>query len=184
MKFTKKDIRKQILAERSAMDSESVMLASQVICRKIMGLPAYEGAENICIYMPIRNEVDVRLLVPEAEVENKKVWIPKVCGDEMEFRAYEGEDSLEIGAYNIPEPISEEVLKANDKTLIIMPGAVFTPDRNRIGYGGGYYDKFLAHNTGCVTVAVCYDFQVVDEIPTEEHDIKPDFIVSDISIFR
>ena len=182
--ITKKEIRKQVLAERKSLDSDSVSLASQVICRKIMELPAYEVSENICLYMPINNEVDVMLLAEEAKAAGKKVWLPKVCGEEMEFRAYESEEQLVTGAYNIKEPVSEETLEANSETLVIMPGAVFTTERDRIGYGGGYYDKYLATNSMCTTVAVCYDFQIVDEIPVEEHDIKPDFLVSDISIFR
>lgn len=181
--MTKKEIRKQVLDERRALDEESAILASQVICRKVMGLPAYDEAENICLYVPVNNEVDVMLLADEAESAGKKVWLPKVNGEDMDFRAYEGEDRLEEGAYHIPEPVSDEMLEDFANALVIMPGAVFTPERDRIGYGGGYYDRFLEGAEGCTTVAVCYDFQIADEIPVEEHDIRPDFLVSDISIF-
>lgn len=197
--LTKKEIRKAVLAERKALDEETVELASQVICRKIMDIDVYEEAENLCLYMPYRNEVDVMLLAEVAAEQGKKVWVPKVikkheetggegasgkkAGD-MEFNAYEGEDRIETGAYDIRESVSEVFLEPNDKTLIIMPGAVFTPWRDRIGYGGGFYDKYLSEHPQCKTIGVCFDLQVVDEIPTEEFDMKPDYVVSETSIFR
>lgn len=176
---TKKEIRRAVLAERKALDAETVALASQVICRKVMETDAYKEAEDVCLYMPINNEVDVLLLAGEAESEGKKVWVPKV------FNRYEGSSGVNTvkGAYDIMESVSEEILKPKETTLIIMPGAVFTPWKDRIGYGGGFYDRFLSENPMCKTVAVCYDLQVVDEIPTEEFDRKPDYVISETSIY-
>lgn len=195
--LTKKEIRKAVLAERSALDDETVALASQVICRKIMGIDAYEEATDVCLYMPMRNEVDVLLLAEAAEAEGKRVWVPKVIekttgqGAEkkagvMVFNRFTGLDEEDIitGAYDIRESSSEEILEPNDTTLIIMPGAVFTPWKDRIGYGGGFYDKFLDEHPQCKTIAPCYDLQVVDELPVEAHDRKPDYVVSETSIYR
>ena len=191
--LTKKEIRKAVLAERRALDEETAALASQVICRKIMEIEAYEEAENLCLYMPINNEVDVLLLAEIAQAQGKKVWVPKVinkgesgrAGD-MVFNRYQGtsDGAVETGAYDITESTSEEILTPDDKTLIIMPGAVFTPWRDRIGYGGGFYDKFLEEHPQCRTIAACYDLQVVDELPVEEFDKKPDYVVSETSIYR
>ena len=189
---TKKEIRNTILSMRRAMDEETVALASQVICRKIIGIKEYEEADDVCLYVPINNEVDVMLMADIAVEEGKRVWIPKVvskgegheAGD-MVFTRYEGclEDTIP-GAYQIPESKSQEVLEPSEKTVVIMPGAVFTPWRDRIGYGGGYYDKFLEKNPQCSTIAACYDIQIVDEIPVEEFDRKPDYVVSERSIYR
>ena len=197
MELTKKEIRKAILAERRALDEETVALASQVICRKVLGMEVYEEAEHICLYMPYNNEVDDMLLADVALEDGKKVWIPKVItkgvkpkdgqkgeAGEMRFNAYAGEEDLVSGAYGIRESLSEEFLEPNDKTLIIMPGAVFTPWKDRIGYGGGFYDKFLEEHPQCKTVALCYDLQVVNELPTEDHDMRPDYVVSETSIYR
>lgn len=190
---TKKEIRRAVLAERKALDAETVALASQVICRRVMETDAYKEAEDVCLYMPINNEVDVLLLAGEAESEGKKVWVPKVVSrsadgeaGEMVFNRYEGNSGVNTvkGAYDIMESVSEEILKPKETTLIIMPGAVFTPWKDRIGYGGGFYDRFLSENPMCRTVAVCYDLQVVDEIPTEEFDRKPDYVISETSIYR
>ena len=193
MELTKKEIRKQILAERRALDEETVALASQVVCRKVLGIDAYEEAEDVCLYMPIRNEIDAMLLAEPAMAEGKRVWVPKVIEKHsakgadagiMRFNAYTGEDDIVTGAYDIRESTSEEFLEPTDKTLIIMPGAVFTPWRDRIGYGGGFYDRFLDEHPQCRTIALCFDLQVVDEIPTEEFDRKPDYVVSETSIYR
>lgn len=192
MGLTKKEIRKEVLKQRRALDEETVALASQVICRKVLDIDAYQEAENVCLYMPIRNEVDAMLLAEAAEEDGKKVWIPKVMtkandkdgAGEMRFNAYTGEDCIETGAYDIRESTSEVFLEPNDKTLIIMPGAVFTPWRDRIGYGGGFYDRFLDENPQCKTAALCFDLQIVDELPTESHDRKPDYVISESSIFR
>ena len=196
-KLTKKEIRKAVLAERSALDEETVALASQVICRKIMEIDAYEEATDVCLYMPMRNEVDVLLLAEAAEADGKRVWVPKVIekttGQGMDKKAGVmvfnrftglGEEDIITGAYDIRESSSEEILEPNDKTLIIMPGAVFTPWKDRIGYGGGVYDKFLDDHPQCKTIAPCYDLQVVDELPVEAHDRKPDYVVSETSIYR
>jgi 5-formyltetrahydrofolate cyclo-ligase len=96
----------------------------------------------------------------------------------MEFYIYDEATALINGAYNILEPASDEILEPDSDTLIIMPGAVFSKDKKRIGYGGGYYDRYLAEHPECKTIAVAYNFQILDEIPYEEHDMCPDLIVN------
>lgn len=191
--LTKKEIRKAVLAERKALDQETAALASQVICRKILDIDVYESATDVCLYMPINNEVDVLLLADVAMEQGKNVWVPKVIkkgekgvAGEMVFNRYEGsnDDATVTGAYDITESTSEEILRPNDTTVVIMPGAVFTPWRDRIGYGGGFYDRFLDENPQVKTIAACYDLQVVPEIPVEDFDKKPDYVVSETSIYR
>ena len=195
--LTKKEIRKAVLAERSALDEETVALASQVICRRIMDIDAYEEATDLCLYMPMKNEVDVLLLAEAAEEAGKRVWVPKVVekstgkGDDkkagvMVFNRFTGlgEEDILTGAYDIRESRSEEILEPGEGTLIIMPGAVFTPWKDRIGYGGGFYDRFLEEHPECRTIAVCYDLQVVDELPVEAHDRKPDYVVCETSVYK
>ena len=195
--LTKKEIRKAVLAERSAIDEETAALAAQVICRRIMDIDVYEEATDLCLYMPTRNEVDVLLLAEPAEAAGKRVWVPKVIEEAsgkgadkkagtMVFNRFTGlsDEDIITGAYDIRESRSEEILEPGERTLIIMPGAVFTPWKDRIGYGGGFYDRFLEEHPECKTIAVCYDLQVVDELPVEEHDMKPDYVVCETSVFR
>ena len=192
-----KEIRNAVLAERSAIDDETAALAAQVICRRIMDIDVYEEATDVCLYMPTRNEVDVLLLAEPAEAAGKRVWVPKVVekaegkgsqkhAGTMVFNRFTGlgDDDIITGAYGIRESRSEEILEPGEGTVIIMPGAVFTPWKDRIGYGGGFYDRFLEEHPECKTIAVCYDLQVVDELPVEEHDMKPDYVVCETSVFR
>lgn len=180
----KKEIRKTILQRRKALDQETVRRLSRVICEKVSELKAYKAAEDICLYMPINNEVDVTLLIRPAIAAGKRVWLPKVkersaSGEgEMDFFRYDETTPLTEGVYHIREPQSEQKLVPDERTLILMPGAVFSENRDRIGYGGGYYDRYLSQHPGCKTAAACYDFQILPKIPAEPHDVRLRIIVS------
>ena len=182
--MNKKEIRKQILARRSELSDSEVHEISLVICDNIRKSKAYDNAADICLYMPINNEVDAALMVDRVIRDGKKVWLPRVHGDEMDFYSFDKDTPVVIGTYNITEPDSDVVLEPNDKTLIVMPGAVFSVERDRIGYGGGFYDKYLDMHSQVKTVAACFDFQILDSIPSEDHDIKPLAIISEKRIIE
>lgn len=180
--FNKKEIRKEVLKIRSNLTETEIAYRSNIICRKILNTKEYNEANDICLYMPMRNEVDVTLLIKEIIKDKKTVWLPRINGEIMDFYYYDENTKLVDGPFNTKEPFSEMKLVPNDNTLIIMPGAAFTVEGDRIGYGGGYYDKYLEKYPCCKTTAVCYDFQIVNNIPTEEHDIKPGKVVSDMNL--
>lgn len=174
-KTNKKEIRKKMLAVRRSLEALYVREASHIICEKLKKCPLYKDAESICLYMPINNEVDVTELL-----ETGKIYIPKIIDKSMDFYLYEGMDSIGLGAFGIPEPTGETKLAPNNKTLVVMPGVAFSRDGYRLGYGGGYYDTYLKKYPMCMKVAVCFKEQLVEELPVEEHDVKPDFIISNI----
>ncbi len=176
---TKKELRKEILAKRRAMAPGEVRSLSQIICERVRETELYREATCLCVYMPINNEAEADLLIGPAAADGKRVYIPKVVGDEMIFNRYEEALVSEQGRFHIRESDSEDVLEPDEMTLIIMPGSVFDVHGHRIGYGGGYYDKYLARHTSCRTIAVCFDFQIVEELPAEDHDICPELIVSE-----
>jgi 5-formyltetrahydrofolate cyclo-ligase len=179
LKEKKKLLRKEILAKRSAMTADEVLKQSRRICENVICSKFYKSCKKLCLYMPIRNEVDVRLLLEAAWDDGKQVYLPKVLPDDyMEFYSYNESTALISGAYNILEPDSKEILVPDSDTLIIMPGAVFSKDNKRIGYGGGYYDRYLAKHPECKTIAVAYDFQILEHIPYEEHDVCPDVVIN------
>lgn len=178
---TKKEIRQQILKKRNDMTSEEVHQLSQQICSNIKNLDVYKSADNICLYMPVNNEVDVTLLVDDAWNDGKTLWLPKTSGNTMGFYKFSDDTALSVGTYGIMEPVSDECLVPDENTLIMMPGVAFSPDGGRIGYGGGYYDRYLNKWDTCTTAAVCYQFQLLQELPVEEHDVSPDIIVNEIS---
>ena len=176
--MNKKELRKKILDLRSRLAADEVKTQSQTICTRVTEEKAYEEAKNVCLYMPVRNEVDVSYLLKDALDSEKNVWLPKVRDNDMEFCHYDENTELVSGEYGILEPSSEYMLEPDEGTLIIMPGAVFSCKGDRIGYGGGYYDRYLEKHPACKTIALCYDFQIKEEIPTELHDIRPDQIIS------
>lgn len=163
---------------RNSLTSEDVRALSMKICSILQVMDVYGKAADICLYMPVRNEVDVTMLMEAALDQGKRVWLPCVSGGEMKFCRYDKNTGLLEGAYGIKEPDSFEILEPDEKTLVIMPGAAFSEKHERIGYGGGYYDRFLAEYPQCTTAAVCYDFQIMTELPSERHDVRPDIIIS------
>lgn len=164
---------------RSGLSEDEVRLYSEKICGILSDTEQYRRAGNVCLYMPIRNEVDVTLIVERARADGKNIWLPRVRDGRMHFHMYDEKTSLVHGAFGIQEPDSERVLVPDGRTLVVMPGAVFSEGRDRIGYGGGYYDRFLEEYGECMTAAVCYDFQIAAEIPAEVHDIRPEIVVSE-----
>ena len=176
---TKKELRKIIMEQRMALPEEDVYNYSKQICDKIRQMQEYKDADDLCLYMPANNEVDLTFLIEDAWNSGKTIWLPKTSGRRMDFYKFDSSTPLSEGPYRILEPESEEILHPDEKALILMPGVAFSMDGGRIGYGAGYYDIYLAQHHKSTTAAVCYDFQIVDELPIEEHDIKPDFIISE-----
>ncbi|MDE6026411.1 MAG: 5-formyltetrahydrofolate cyclo-ligase [Lachnospiraceae bacterium] len=174
----KKEIRKRMLQIRNGLEEAYIKQASHEICTRLKACPLFEDAKSICLYMPVNNEVDVTELFDDLTMEGKKIYLPKVKDGNMEFYLFTGTDHLTKGAYNIPEPDSSICLTPEENTLVVMPGVAFSRDGYRLGYGGGYYDRYLSKYPQCKTVAVCYKEQIVDKLVTEEHDVKPDFIIS------
>ena len=105
--------------------------------------------------------------------------MPKVYGDEMRFLWLDDPDQVAPGAYGIPEPIADEPIADDDTALVLMPGLAFDPEGRRLGYGGGFYDRFLAREPNHPLVALCYGFQMFDHLETEAHDIPVDLVIAD-----
>lgn len=175
----KKKLRADMLSLRKSMSEDEVKSKSEAICKTIARMKLTDNYKDILLYYPVNNEVDLRYLFPSLINEKKSIWLPVVHGKSMSFHLYEGEQNLKIGAYGIPEPSSENIYKGiAEEAVIFMPGLAFTENKDRLGYGGGYYDKFLACQN-YHTVAVAFETQIVEFIPNESFDINPDIIVTD-----
>ena len=175
----KKEIRKTILKKRRALDENEVKYLSDMICEKLKSSDI--DAEDLCLYMPINNEVDVPVIAEEARRQGKRLWLPRVDGETMDFFRYDEDTVLVTGSYDIMEPDSDEMLEPDENTLIIMPGAVFSESRDRIGYGGGYYDRFLCKFKG-LSAGLCYDKNVLKSIDFDEYDVSVDCLVTESGI--
>mgnify|MGYP000403709674 CR=1 FL=1 len=168
MSLTKSDLRKSILSKRTKLTKDEVFYKSYVILKKIK--LEVDLKKKLGIFMPIKNEVDLTALL------KKNVALPLVK-EEMTFNKYDGE--LIPGKYNILKTTGAEM----ELDIVFVPGIVYDKLGYRIGYGKGYYDKYLT-NKNVLTIGVCYDFQVVDELPKENHDVKLDILITDKSIYR
>lgn len=177
---SKKALRREILAKRRNLSEAYQKQAAKEIYEKLRALAVYKEASVLCLYVPIQNEVDLFQYISEFRADGKQIYLPRVNGNTMDFYVYNEQTVLVEGAYHILEPDSMAQLEPEEfggSCLIVMPGAVFTKNCDRIGYGGGYYDRYLALHPECHTVAVGYAVQIVDSIKTEETDIKPEQIL-------
>lgn len=173
----KKELRAQIRALKRAMTEEQIVEASARLGELFAASEQYKEAKTIYGYLPYNQEVRTVPMLEQALRDGKKVAVPKCYGDEMRFIYMDDLSKVEAGYANIPEPIADEPV-ADDKTaLVLMPGMAFTKNGDRMGYGGGFYDKFLAAEPDHPTVALCYAFQMVESLPTEEYDIPVDCVL-------
>ena len=117
-------------------------------------------------------------IVRRARLDGKRIAAPRVLGETMEFFWLTPETKLELSGYGIPEPVNGE--RAGDRTaLVLMPGLAFDPAGNRLGYGGGFYDRFLAREPEHPTIALCYGFQLLPRLEVESHDRPVDAVISE-----
>lgn len=173
----KKELRRQIREQKRAMTEEQITAASVRLGELFLNCPQYKNAKTVYGYLPYNQEVRTIPMLEQAMKDGKRVAVPKCYGEQMRFIYMDDLSKVEKGYANIPEPIADSPV-ADDKTaLVLMPGMAFTKDGKRMGYGGGFYDKFLAAEPEHPTVALCYDFQMVEDLPTEAYDIPVDCVL-------
>lgn len=185
-KEEKKDLRKIILNKRNSIDNNTKEEMDREIFNKLINLDLYKEAKNIFIYLSFGSEIDTKPIIDRALEEGKEVYIPKVYKINKEMRAIRLNtfEDLEKNSMGILEPKDDFNFIAKEKIdLIIVPGAVFDFKGNRIGYGGGYYDRFLSNiKDKRNKIVLAYNLQIVDNIEAEEHDIKVDYIITNSRI--
>lgn len=183
---TKKEIRSRILKLRRAQSQEAILAASTAITEKLLALPAYKSAKNIYAYMDFSGEVKTQMIIEDALKTGKNVWLPRVHGDTMDFFLAEQEEDLQTGAFGILEPQGATMAGVEEMKdgFMVMPGVAFDADRNRAGFGGGYYDKYLEAYPELYTAAVAFEFQIVESVPSEETDIRPNVVITEERIYE
>lgn len=183
----KRSLRSQLLARRRALSHDSWLMSSRLAQQNLLSLEEYRQAECIALYAAVHNETDTAEILQAAFGAGKRVLYPAVCGAHMVFRLVEGLNTLQEGAFGILEPCAIGTdHQADEADLIVVPGVAFDLTGHRIGYGKGFYDRFLHHpGRKAHLVGLCHDFQVIDNaIPGEQHDIRMEIIVSDKRIIR
>ena len=173
----KKELRRRIREQKRAMTPEQIDLRSGALAEKFYACAQYQKAKTIYGYLPYNQEVRTVPMLERALADGKKVAVPKVYGDEMKFIYMTDLTLTKKSDMGIPEPIADGPVGDDPTALVLMPGLAFTEKGDRMGYGGGYYDKFLAQEPNHPTVALCYGFQMVESLPTQDHDIPVDLVL-------
>lgn len=182
--MTKENARAYVKSIKKTMTKEEVDARSCNIIKRVMELPEFKKADNIYTYVSYNQEVDTHILIKECMGIGKNIFVPKVYGRDIKFHRIDSFELLTLGKYGILEPDNKFLEEWNDTCgVMIMPGLAFGRDFSRAGYGGGFYDRFLASHNNLKTIGVCFDFQILDSIETDVYDYRPDIIVSESDTF-
>jgi 5-formyltetrahydrofolate cyclo-ligase len=172
----KKELRKKVQVLRDVLDPMQQRLLSDKIAANLWSIPEFDSAETILFFISFRSEVDTLSMISRALEEGRTVCIPCTdMGDKsmVASQIMNMDSDLKMGNYNIPEP-REECLRPvppEQIDVILMPGVAFDPTGGRLGYGGGYYDRFLEKcSPGCKLIALAYELQIVEHVPCADHD--------------
>ena len=176
----KKELRQFIRNKKRQYSSSQLEELSLSVLSRLNGNEHLQRAETILMYYSLPDEVNTHAYIDQLLTEGKKILLPEVIdGENMVIREYTGKHDLKEGSFHIMEPIGslfpEERYQELD--LAIIPGMAFDESHNRLGRGKGYYDRFLQKIPQVYKIGICFPFQLVDEIPTEETDIKMDAIM-------
>ena len=163
----KNEIRRQILGKRNALSAYEVFKRSLVIQRRVMDLPQYKSAKIIGAYFPIGSEVRTEYLIDSALNSQKVILLPKVASDRIAFsRVFEADlrdKKMVEGRFRILEPPRSSYNAQKNIDLLMVPGIAFDKYGNRIGYGKGYYDRFIKQNDFRLSIGLGFQFQVLDD---------------------
>ena len=185
----KKDFRKQVIESRKNKDSEFISINSQIITEKLLSMDCIQQASTIMLYLDFNNEVKTDQLITKLISLRKTVTSPVTIKDERKLIPYEIinlKEGINIGTYGIREPnkdLSNEIDVKNIDVLIV-PAVAYDKNCYRLGYGGGYYDRFIEHlRDDAITIGIAFDLQLFDSIPKEEHDAQLNYIITESSTY-
>lgn len=171
-------LRKEIRALKRAMTRQQIAEKSEALARQLYAHPLYQNARCIYGYLPYNQEVRTTAMLEKALLDGKRVAVPKVYGDTMRFVYITDLSKVEKGYCGIPEPVEDGPVAQEEDALVLMPGLAFDHEGGRMGYGGGFYDRLLEKEPKHPTLALCYDFQMVERVPMEEHDHRVDAVIT------
>jgi 5-formyltetrahydrofolate cyclo-ligase len=165
---------------RNSFNSKEKVLLDQKITAFFVNSELYKNSKIIFVYVSAKGEVDTLNLIKIALSDGKKVAVPYCCEQKMKFYFIKSLDELSEGSFGIPEPIPDEsnIAASFDNAVCIVPGLSFDCYGNRLGYGGGYYDRFLSKNN-MTTIGFCYERCLCHKLPSEEYDIKTNYILTE-----
>lgn len=181
--ISKKEVRAQIRQKKKESDKDWRDQAAEACCRQLFETEEWKQADSILTYVSYNREMSTFPVIERALAEGKTVSAPRVEGEVMNFYVFTSIDELEKSPMNILEPVENQIPVPED-ALMIMPGVAFDEQKNRVGYGGGFYDRYLTAHPHHKKIAIAYEFQILSGFETEEFDIRPDFIITEKRIIK
>lgn len=176
----KETVRESMRFLRRNMTENERKEKDAAIRNRLYELDQFKNASIVFPFVSFGTEVDTVEIIKRLFGDGRKVAVPRVQGDEMDFYLISSMTGLERGTMGILEPVSDRKVKI-EEGVMLLPGLAFDIKKNRAGYGGGYYDRYLAKHTceGVYKIALAYDFQIVNDLEAEKHDKKPDMILTE-----
>jgi len=174
----KNQLKESVLEKRNSLSKEEIIDISNQIQKNLFNLECYKKSKTVMFFVSFNSEVNTHDMIREA-LKNKTVIVPKVEHHEIEPSVIIDFNNLVTAKFGILEPIELMKIAYKNIDLVLVPGIVFDKEGHRIGYGFGYYDKFLKKVPKAIKLGLTFDFQVIDKIPREMHDVPVDMIVTE-----
>ncbi|MFH2005210.1 MAG: 5-formyltetrahydrofolate cyclo-ligase [bacterium] len=185
LRNNKRRLRRRILAERDRLTADQIALRSARLHAALFALPEYQAAATVHLFAPFGSEVNTRPILRQLWDRQRCAVLPRVAPNrQLDHLAVGGWQDLEPGFRGIPEPSARcRETRPRDVDLVLVPGVAFDRRGGRLGYGGGYYDRFL-QDCPAPRVALTFALQLVDEVPREPHDLLVNKIVTDEGVIE
>lgn len=181
----KKSLRKIMREKRRSMDKNQKNLLDKELRERLFDSEEYQNSKIIFVYVSLEEEINTIEVIKKAFADGKIVTVPKIMkNNEMKALKINSLDELTLGYCNILEPREDAQDLSNIVDLTIVPGLAFDNQNKRLGYGGGFYDKFFEKYKNSFKTALCYDYQFVETVYAEKYDVSVDMIISNIYIVR
>lgn len=184
----KKDFRKKVILDRKNQTKEFISKNSSIITEKVLQMECVKKAQTIMLYFDFNNEVQTDDLINKLITLRKTVVSPITLKEERKLipaQITDLKNGIKFGAYNIREPKPEysPTIDIKNLDIVIVPAVAYDKNCYRLGYGGGFYDRFLENlRSDAKTIGIAFDMQIFDEVPREPHDAQLDFIVTESKI--
>lgn len=183
-------IRQQMRQRRAKVSEADLGVAAQNLCARIVELPAYQQAQRIAAYFAVNGEISLHSVIDIALAQDKEIYLPNLDQKALRFSPYFHEQKMRMNRYRLPEPdVSDDAMLAPDALdLVLLPLVAFDAQRNRVGMGGGYYDRSFAFRqnpdiTSPVLIGVAHELQKVECLVPESWDVRLDLIVTDQRVY-
>jgi len=180
----KQEIREKIFAVRKKMSNNTILAKSRFVIENLKLLEEYKSAKTIMCYISLDSEVNTWEFIKSKLADGKEIVVPYIdVNDVLSVSKLKSFDNLVVGKYGVLEP-KNKLLYDEKIDLMILPGLAFDVNGSRIGFGKGYFDKFLSKHTKSVKVALAFEEQIIDFIPTTKYDVYMDVIVTDKRLIK